>query len=193
MPKKCSRKAVFLDRDGVINDLICRGEDFFVCGKKIAYTAPFTFEELKIKPNVKEALAILREAGFLLIVVTNQPDVAYGLQSRVEYEKIMAEIEKLGFDDIFVCPHRRTENCSCKKPKIGLFLAAQKKWNIDFKNSYMIGDFRTDMEAGRDIRAFTILVSAEYNYGTACDFLVNNLLEAAELIIQLNQEEEEAE
>jgi histidinol-phosphate phosphatase family protein len=182
------RQAVFLDRDGVINETVYRGESFFVAGKKARYTAPFTYEEFTMKPDAKTAMTILRQTDFLLILATSQPDMAYGTQKKEDYEKIMTEISALGFDDIFVCLHGRDENCVCKKPKIGLFLDAKVKWNLDFLNCYMVGDTAKDMKAGKNIGAKIILIDADYNRELECDFRVKNLLEAANLILKIERE-----
>ncbi|QQG46208.1 MAG: HAD-IIIA family hydrolase [Candidatus Niyogibacteria bacterium] len=172
------RKAVFIDRDGVVNKLVQRpGFDL--------PTAPFAFEELRIFNGVKEALLVLKRIGVLRILVTNQPDVVYGYLSYEEWKKIQDEIEKLGFDDVFICPHGRDDGCECKKPKPGMLLAAQKKWNIDLGRSFMIGDTQTDMMAAKTAGCRTILVKDRYNSGVMSDFRAGSLLEAARLIARL--------
>lgn len=174
--------AVFLDRDGVVNDVIDRGENFFAQGRRIRWTAPFKRDELHIKDGVQKALEDIKAFGFLLILVTNQPDIAYGLMAKKDSDEIMEEIKKLSLDDIFICYHGRDDNCSCKKPKPGMLLAAQKKWNIDMSASYMIGDTLDDMTAGLLAGCRTILINSCYNHNIETDFRVNNLFEAVKVI-----------
>lgn len=103
------KQAVFLDRDGVINDVIDRGENFFVAGKAARFTAPFSYEEFKIKEGVEEAIKKIKNFGWLAILATNQPDIAYGLLPFGEHERIMQDIKMLALDDIYVCFHGRDE------------------------------------------------------------------------------------
>lgn len=167
------KKAVFLDRDGVINDTVDRG------GKK---TPPWNHNELRIKDGVAEALEELNKLGLLKILVTNQPDVVYENMSQLEYDKIMADIKKLPLDDIFVCLHKRSEGCACKKPKPGMLLEAAKKWGIDLKSSFMIGDSKNDVEAGRAAGCKTILIDNMQNKNLKPDARVTNLSEAVKYI-----------
>lgn len=174
--------AVFIDRDGVINDVVDRGSNFFVKGRQVRFTAPYTYGEFNLKPDAGNALDYLKRMGFLRILVTNQPDLAYGLISKEDYERIMSEVFCLGFDDIFVCLHKRDEDCDCKKPKPGMLLQAGSKWNIDFSMSYIIGDAEIDMLAGNAVGCKTILVNSNYNQKVEGDFRAGSLLEAVQLI-----------
>ncbi|MSY02602.1 MAG: HAD-IIIA family hydrolase [Actinobacteria bacterium] len=135
------QKAVFLDRDGVINRSLVRG------GKPFA---PVRLEEFEILPGVPEALLRLRAAGFLNVVVTNQPDISTGKQ-RPEilaqmHSRLMAE---LAIDAIRVCPHVETDNCACRKPSPGMLLDAARDFRIDLGSSYMVGDRWRDVAAGQ--------------------------------------------
>ncbi len=177
-----SRKAVFIDRDGVVNHPVQRP------GFNLP-TAPFSFEELRIFDGAGDALCILKLAGFMRIMVTNQPDVKYGHLSEAEWMRIQDEIERLGFDDVFICRHGRDEDCGCKKPKPGMLFNAQKRWHIDLSRSFMVGDTENDMAAARSAGCRTILVRAFYNTGVKSDFCVGDLLEAAELVSRLEKEE----
>ncbi len=181
MDKK-KRVAVFLDRDGVINDVVDRGDDFSVKGKKVKMTAPYKYDEFHIKEGVREALEKIKALGFLLILASNQPDIKYGLMTEEDNKEIMEEIKKLPLDDIFICYHGRDDNCPCKKPKPGMLLAAQEKWDIDLSSSCMIGDTANDMMAGWAAGCKTILIDCFYNRDIQSDFRVQNLLEAACLI-----------
>ena len=125
-------RAVFLDRDGVINADLERN------GKPVA---PTRFAEFRILPGVEEAARKLKAAGFLLVLVTNQPDVATGLTPRAEGEAMHAEIRRrLPIDDIMVCFQVDVDDCACRKPKPGMILEAAGKHGIDLAASYMVGD-----------------------------------------------------
>ena len=110
------KRAVFIDRDGVLNHAIDRGSGFFVKGKEVRWTAPYRHHEFQLTEAVAETLEQLGGLGLLRIVVTNQPDLAYGLISKKEYDLIMADLKRLPLDDVFVCLHRRDDGCACRKP-----------------------------------------------------------------------------
>ena len=129
-------KAVFLDRDGTLNKLIY--------GRP-----PYSLAELCIFPEARTALKRLKEAGFKLFVVTNQPDVGRKLITRDSVVEINAAIYgNLPIDWIYCCFHTDEDKCDCRKPKPGMFLTAAKEFDIDLKNSFMIGDTWRDVEAG---------------------------------------------
>jgi D-glycero-D-manno-heptose 1,7-bisphosphate phosphatase len=145
-------RAVFLDRDGVLNGLVMRN------GKA---TAPFTLEELQILPGVPAALAALRAAGFQLIVVTNQPDVSLGQAEKVHVEAIHALMRaRLPIDDIRVCYHVDGDGCACRKPQPGMIYAAAVEREIELARSFLVGDRWRDIGAGKAAGCTTILVSA---------------------------------
>ena len=148
-------RAVFLDRDGVI----CRSE---VRGGK-AY-APRRLEDFRLLPGVPKAVAALRRAGFLVVVVTNQPDIGNGLVEASVVKAMHARLRsRAPVDDIRVCPHRQDAGCSCRKPKPGMLLAAARRWNIDLKNSYMVGDRAGDIVAGKAVKCYTLLINRHYS------------------------------
>ena len=135
------RKAFFLDRDGVIN------KSKVVAGKPFA---PTQICDIEILPGVCDALGLLREAGFLNIIVTNQPDISTGRQSLNSLAEIHTYLQqKLPIDDVFICPHIEEHYCQCRKPKPGLLIQAASRWGIDLTGSYMIGDRWRDIEAGQ--------------------------------------------
>lgn len=144
------RRAVFLDRDGVINRAVVRdGQPY----------PPATLAELDILPGVAEALAQLRAAGFVLVVVTNQPDVARGITSRSEIEVIHATLRaQLPIDDIRACYHDDLDACACRKPSPGSIFAAAIAHDIVLARSFFIGDRWRDIGAGRAAGCTTILV-----------------------------------
>ena len=125
-------KAVFLDRDGVLNNIFIKDGLPF---------SPSKYEDLKILPGVEDSIIKLKQLDFLCIIVTNQPDVSRGKIEKKTVIKMNDYLNKeLKLDDIFVCFHDDIDKCECRKPKPGLILEAAKKWNINLKKSYMIGD-----------------------------------------------------
>ncbi len=171
-------KAVFLDRDGVLNKpVIVNGKPY----------PPKSLNELEILEGVKEGLEQLSELNLLLIVVTNQPDVARGLTTAKVVDEINNNLkQKLLIDDIFCCMHDNSDNCECRKPKPGLIFDAAKKWDIDLTSSFMIGDRWKDVEAGRRAGLKTILIEHQYKekYDKP-DFTCHNFLEAVNTIKSL--------
>ncbi len=144
------KKAIFLDRDGVLNKLIIRD------GKA---QAPYTLEEFDLYPGVKEALKFIKDAGYLAIVVTNQPDVARGWVKKESVELVNNKIkELLPVDDIKICFHTNSDNCQCRKPLPGMLTEAAMEWEIDLTESFMIGDRYGDISAGSSAGCKTILI-----------------------------------
>jgi len=147
-------RAVFLDRDGVLNRAIIRN------GKPYP---PSCLAELEILPGAREALTRLRHEGFRLIVVTNQPDVARGTQTRASVEQMNGWLKaRLPLDEFRVCYHDDNDQCSCRKPAPGLIVEAAKDWDVDLSKSFVIGDRWRDIEAG--CRAGCITVFIEHDY-----------------------------
>jgi D-glycero-D-manno-heptose 1,7-bisphosphate phosphatase len=135
------RRAVFLDRDGVINQSIIRD------GKPYA---PESAAEMKILAGVPDALLSLRNAGFLNIVVTNQPDVATGKIKLETVEAMHRRLKQdLALDDVKVCCHGDADGCECRKPKPGMLLQAALEFGIDLERSFMVGDRWRDVAAGQ--------------------------------------------
>lgn len=174
-----SRRAVFLDRDGVVVATIMRG------GQP---APPFSREELFIFPYAQEAIQMLRSSGFLVILASNQPDVAYGNISFSEWHWLQYQVEEeLGFDDVFICSHTRHQECSCKKPQPGLLVVAAHKWDLDLASCYFIGDTAADTLAAQAVGCRSILISAAYNIEVPSDFRVSDILAAARLIETLEK------
>ena len=172
------KKAIFLDRDGVINkSFIENGLPF----------SPTSFVQLDILPGVKESIFRLQKLSFVCLVVTNQPDVSRGKIEKKTVVKMNNYLKKeLNLDDFFVCYHDDRDNCKCRKPKSGLLLDACKKWDINLKESYMIGDRWKDIEAGSRIGCKTIFI--DHNYKEIKpknpNFITDSLLNAVHLIEQ---------
>jgi D-glycero-D-manno-heptose 1,7-bisphosphate phosphatase len=143
--------------------------------------------ELEILPGVPEALAALKEAGYWLVVVTNQPDVARGTTSMASVDRMNDWLKsKLPLDAVLTCFHDGTDQCDCRKPKPGLLIRAARDLDIDLHASFMVGDRWKDVEAGQRAGCKTLFIN--YNYDEkqpeSCDFQVKSLLEAAKIILQ---------
>jgi len=148
------RRAVFLDRGGVLNRAVVRD------GKP---HPPATLDEFEILPGVPEALRSLDEAGFLLVVATNQPDVARGLRGREVVEAMHRRLrEELPLDDIKPCDEVDGPDSACYKPRPGMLLDAAGDSGIELSRSYMVGDQWRDVGAGKAAGCFTILIDRGY-------------------------------
>ena len=170
------KKAVFLDRDGVINKAFI---------KNGLPESPNSLSELEILPGVKESISRLKKLNFICLVVTNQPDVQRGKIKKNTIIKMNNFLKKkIELDDIFVCYHDDQDNCNCRKPKPGLLLQARKKWNVDFKKSFMIGDRWKDMQAGEKVGCKTIFLDYKYKdiKPKNPDFVTDTLLNATYII-----------
>jgi D-glycero-D-manno-heptose 1,7-bisphosphate phosphatase len=134
------------------------------------------------------ALALLREHGFALVVVTNQPDVARGTQTRAVVEAINARLRaELAVDDMVVCYHDTPDGCACRKPKAGMLLDAAARHRLDLRRSFMVGDRWSDIVAGHAAGCTTVLIDMPYSGRERCapDHRVADLPEAARLVVAL--------
>ncbi len=172
-------KAVFFDRDGVINKEIIRSG---------VVDSPLSPEEFEVYPEIIEAIRLCRHYGYKVVVVSNQPRVARGTLSREMLDKIHhkmgAVLAEAGvsLDAVYVCPHDNSDGCNCRKPKPGMLLAAAVALNIDLKQSYMLGDRRQDIQAGSAAGCKTILLKKNYNVGIAAEFTIDKLQEIEQLL-----------
>lgn len=143
------RRAVFLDRDGVVNRNEVRdGRPY----------GPQSVDDFVVLPGVGEAAAALRAAGYLVIVATNQPGLA-----RETVEAMHAKMRRtVPLDDILVCPHAEADNCDCRKPKPGLLLDAAREHGISLPDSWMVGDRWRDVEAGKAAGCRTVFIDHGY-------------------------------
>ena len=170
-------RAVFLDRDGVINKVVFRD------GRP---TSPRTLEEFVFNDGIRQTTRELRDYGFRIIVVSNQPDVARGQITQGILDLMTQKMRwELPLDDVYICPHDDYHECSCRKPKPGMLIQAAEKWKIDLASSFLIGDTWKDIEAGKAAGCKTILLDALYNQDIQCDFRVNSLSEAVSVILNL--------
>lgn len=175
------RQAVFIDRDGVINRAVV------VDGKP--YPPP-TLGHLEILPGVSKALQILKQAGYQTIIVTNQPDVATGIQRREVVEDMHSYLRRtLPIDDIYACYHIDEDDCRCRKPHPGMLEEAAECWQVDLSSSFMVGDRWRDIEAGIRAGCRTILVQGDEPYRERApqkpNWVVRSLLEASTVISSL--------
>lgn len=172
-----NNKAIFLDRDGVLNKSIVK------FGKPYP---PKSKEELSIPSGVKKGVSILKENGFRLIMITNQPDVSRGKISLKKVEEINQFLSKeLKLDDVFCCPHDDKDMCKCRKPKPGMIIEAVGKWKIDVSKSFLIGDRWKDIEAGKQTNLKTILLDYNYNEKrTKPDYSCSEFMQAVKIIIE---------
>jgi D-glycero-D-manno-heptose 1,7-bisphosphate phosphatase len=177
------KAAVFLDRDGVLNRAIVRD------GKP---HPPGSADEFQIAPDAAKALRALKAAGYKLLVVTNQPDVARGLTTREEVESVHRVLKKeLPLDEVFVCYHDG-DACGCRKPKPGMLIDAARKHHIDLAHSFMVGDRWRDVEAGQSAGCRTVLIDWGYDERPPTqppDATVSSLGEAADWILQVKRKE----
>jgi len=176
-----TNKVIFLDRDGTINE------------DKGYISSPKDFHFL---PNAIEALKLMKENGFLLIIITNQSGIGRDYYTEEDYHKVtdkMGTILKennLIIDDCFYCPHSPESNCDCRKPGTVMIDKAIEKWNVDISKSFFIGDKLTDIQAGNTCNLETILIS-----NTVKDFQQNytakDLMESYKYIIKHSNISEE--
>ena len=173
------RRAVFLDRDGVLNRAtVVDGVPH----------PPASVAELELLPGVEDACRKLHDAGLMLIVVTNQPDVARGTKTIDEVEELNRELAaRLPLDEIRVCPHDDPDECGCRKPAPGMLLDAAREHEIELAKSVMVGDRWRDIEAGKRAGCKTVFVSAGYSERPpdAPDLTVRDLGEAVPWILDL--------
>jgi D-glycero-D-manno-heptose 1,7-bisphosphate phosphatase len=174
-------KAVFLDRDGVINRALIRdGQPY----------PPTSLAEFEILPGVAEACAHLKAAGYLLVVATNQPDVGRGTLPREVVEAIHHQMcRTLPIDRVEVCYHagRGASDCACRKPKPGMLHDAARALGIDLRASWMVGDRWRDIDCGHAAGCRTIWIDHGYaeELRQPPDFRAHALHEAADMILDL--------
>ncbi len=175
------RRFVFLDRDGVIN--VERGD----------FTTKI--EEWDWAPGALAGIRLLTDAGFGIIVITNQSCISRGLQTEkglaVLHDFMNNDVRTSGGEILAVyhCPHQRADNCSCRKPEPGMLLKAIADYGIDTKETFFIGDADRDMEAGKRAGVKTIYIEgtpaeAGLSTGPKADFRARNLIEAAHIVLR---------
>jgi D-glycero-D-manno-heptose 1,7-bisphosphate phosphatase len=179
------RPAVFLDRDGVLNEAVV------VEGRALS---PTTAAELHLVPGAAGAVARLHDAGYVVVAVTNQPDVAKGLLTVETLDAMHAAMTRdLGLDRVYVCPHETADGCSCRKPEPGMLLTAAADLDLDLPSSWLVGDRWVDVAAGHAAGVRTVLVERPYSWQPTSsgsppadlrpDVVVQSVVEAVDAIL----------
>ena len=148
-------RAVFFDRDGVLNKLVLRDGNYY---------SPRDIKNFQLYSDAEKAIHDIQEKGYLAIIVSNQPDIARGYLNKSVLDEMTKQIfDKLKVDDIFYCMHDDPDAERCRKPDAGLIIKAQKKWDLDLKQSLMGGDTKKDLGAAKNAGIKFILISRPYN------------------------------
>ncbi|MGR9632797.1 D-glycero-alpha-D-manno-heptose-1,7-bisphosphate 7-phosphatase [Bacillus cereus] len=169
------KKAIFLDRDGVINQVLTERVKFV--------NKP---EDIYLLPGVADAIAIFNRKGYMVLVTTNQGGVGLGYMTQEELleihkhmqEKLINENADALIHEFVACIHRPKDECSCRKPEAGMLLQLAQKYDIDLANSYMIGDQETDISAGKKAGTKTIRIANDLEE-THADMRFSSLLNIA--------------
>lgn len=169
------RKAIFFDRDGVINEAIWRGNKA---------SGPRSLDEWQWVEGIHEAVTRLKAADYLIFVITNQPDIHRQVITRDLFDDFTQKLyDELGVDDVSACLHDDIHQCHCRKPKPGLILDLAKKWDISLSASALIGDTDRDLKAGKAAQIFSIILDRPYNQKLAPDLRVGALAEAVDYLL----------
>ncbi len=173
------QRAVFLDRDGVLNRLVARPDG--------TLGSPRSLKDFTLLPGVASTVRALARAGFKTVVVTNQPDIARGRLDPAELERMHARLrQEVSVDAILTCPHDERDHCGCRKPLPGMLLQAGKALGVDLERSFLVGDSWKDIAAGYAVGCRTILVGERVDKSvgpgwSACDLPAAGRLVLGEL------------
>jgi D-glycero-D-manno-heptose 1,7-bisphosphate phosphatase len=167
--------AVFLDRDGVlVREIVVDG----------VARAPLRVEDFVILADARDQVDRLHRAGFQCVVFTNQPEVARGLLSREVLEDMHRRLREVtSVNDILVCPHDDADECACRKPRPGMLLEAARRAQLELVDSFVVGDRWRDIDAGRSVGCYSILVERPYSNCSTAHAYVPNLRAAVDLIL----------
>jgi D-glycero-D-manno-heptose 1,7-bisphosphate phosphatase len=169
------RRAVFFDRDGVLVETLVREQRAF---------APLSLEDFRITPGAGSEVARVRDLGLLPIVFTNQPDLGRGRLAAETLQAMHVRLrDAVPVEDIFVCGHDGSVGCDCRKPKPGMLHAAAGKWAIDLRQSFVVGDRWQDIDAGRAVGCYTVLIERPYSGETAADARAADLAGAVQAVL----------
>lgn len=173
-------KAFFFDRDGILNKSIIKNNKPY---------SPTTPDHLKLNKELVKFIKNLKKKNFIIIVITNQPEISRGKLSKFTSSIINNLIMRyFSIDAIYVCSHDDKDKCRCRKPKNGMLLQAEKDWNIDLKQSYFVGDRWKDIKAGSSLDCKTIFIDYKYsekkpkNYNYKFN-LITNMIKNMEKIL----------
>jgi D-glycero-D-manno-heptose 1,7-bisphosphate phosphatase len=168
-------RAVFLDRDGVLVRELVRD------GRAVA---PVTLENFHVVDGARRQVERLRDAGLVPIVFTNQPEVARGLLTEAVLDAMHARLSaEVPIVDVFVCPHDEDDRCACRKPKPGMLEAAAARWGLELARSFVVGDRWRDIDAGRAVGCFSVLLERSYSECASAHTRVRTLEEAVDVIL----------
>lgn len=170
-------KNIFLDRDGVVNDVVIRNSKV---------ESPRIVQEFCVKNEFIEFYNLISQRGINLFVVSNQPDISRGLMNENELDLMNEKLNsKFNFKEIMYCKHDDKDGCYCRKPKPGMVIKLMKKHNLKRNETILVGDSWKDIEAGINSGISTIFLSQSYNASlkTNADFVINNLSEIFHLTI----------
>jgi len=185
-------KTVFLDRDGVIN-------------KNLDNDYVKRWDEFEFLPKSREAIKALTDAGWDIVVISNQAGVGKGLMTSRDVREInanmIAEIERCGgkIKAVYFCPHKPDDGCDCRKPKPGMLLRAAREYGIELTKSYLIGDKITDIQTGAQVGCTTILVrtgkgeedlQSRDQWPVSPDYIAADLFEAVQFLLNMNEGEQ---
>jgi len=167
-------KAVFFDRDGVLNELIDRDGGYY---------SPQNTSDFILSERARDTINKLKKLNYLSIVVSNQPDISRGKLKKTELDQMTKLLfNRLLVDDVFYCIHDDIDNCNCRKPLSGLIIKAKQKWKINLSKSYMVGDTWKDGESAKKVNLKFILLSRNYNLDYNCSDRINSLLDIIKFI-----------
>ena len=171
------RRAVFLDRDGVLAEAIVRAD-----GNPYA---PTRVRDFALVADAGQQVRRLHDAGFLCVVFTNQPELANGELRAEDLAEMHRQLRAaIPLDEVYVCPHDKSEGCRCHKPAIGMIEDAVAQWNVDLARSYVVGDRWRDVEAGKAAGCYSILIERPYSKATWASARVATLAEAVDTILR---------
>ena len=170
------KAAVFLERDGVLNQVRVTGR---------SQMPPMRLEEFHLREDVHEPLEQLKAAGYLLLVTTNQPNVARGLLPRRELDRMHDQLRReLPIDEVLLCPHEESDRCSCRKPGAALFTEAAFRWHLDMERCFVISDKWQDAAAAFVAGCNSVLIQSPWSGSGHHDFLVRDLDDACQKVLQ---------
>jgi D-glycero-D-manno-heptose 1,7-bisphosphate phosphatase len=165
-------RAVFLDRDGVLNALVMRDG---------VAVSPRAMEDFAIVPDARTSVTRLKDAGFRVFVITNQPDIARGRMSKAVLDEMSSALRaEVPLDDIAICTHDDADGCDCRKPRAGMLHTLAERWQVDLPRSVVIGDSWRDMHAGRAANCKTVMLG---DMTDEADYCAASLGDAVDLIL----------
>jgi D-glycero-D-manno-heptose 1,7-bisphosphate phosphatase len=168
---------VFIERDGVLNQ--ARVERQHQVG-------PLTLDQFRVQTSAAPFLLKLKEAGFIIIVTTNQPGISRGYQSRNEVDLMHKILRRaLPVDDIFMCPHDETDHCPCRKPRSGLLKEAAFEWHLDLERSFVVSDKWQDADAAHRVGCTSLLIKSPWLSGVHHDLILPNFAAVVEKILHM--------